>query len=181
MNVFKRNAIGLLIAAGVVTAPLHAAQAQVRAEQWNSLSAKELQSAIDRQHPAAYFVLAKKLFEEGKKDEAVFWFYAGQLRYRAYLKANPNLNPSGDPALFASLLQVLGQPINGYAFGDIPALAATIDRVLDWDAKNPDSFSAKDGSRDEIRQGLVKMKQEVVTRRDEIRATRKQNGLDNRN
>src|SRR6185312_4009701 len=32
--------------------------------------------------PPVLYVLSSVLFEQGKKDEAVFWFYAGQLRGR---------------------------------------------------------------------------------------------------
>ncbi len=49
-------------------------------------------------------------------------FNAGQLRFRAYLAANPSVDPSGAPALFSAIMETLGPPINGYAFGDIPAL-----------------------------------------------------------
>ena len=72
---------------------------------------EQLKKGIENQHPATYYILAQKLFESGKKDEAVFWFYAGQLRYRFHLLANPNLEPSGDPALFASLSEVIGRPV----------------------------------------------------------------------
>jgi hypothetical protein len=77
------------------------------------------------------FVLLWVLFGSGaagKRDEAVFWFYAGQLRYRVYLLVNKDkLEPSGDPAVFASLSEEIGRPLNEYAFGDIPQLAKTID------------------------------------------------------
>src|SRR5215510_15118295 len=90
----------------------------------------QLRQGIESQHPAVYYVLARKLFETGQRDEATFWYYAGQLRYRFYLKATPGLDPSGDPALFGSLSEVIGQPINEWAFGDLDALRATLDRVL---------------------------------------------------
>ena len=57
------------------------------------------------------------------------------------------LRPDADPALFASLSEVVGRPINEYAFGDIPALAATIDRVLAWHAANDDPFTHLRGGR----------------------------------
>src|SRR5688572_1362555 len=71
----------------------------------------ELEQGIENEHPVTYYMLASRLFEGGQKDKAVFWFYAGQLRYRFHLSASPNLPPDGDPALFASLNSVLGQPI----------------------------------------------------------------------
>src|SRR5579872_3010843 len=35
------------------------------------------------EHPLAMMVLAHRLFNAGRKDEGVFWFYLGQLRWRA--------------------------------------------------------------------------------------------------
>ena len=73
----------------------------------NKLTPEQLQEGIEGRHPAAYYILAAKLFAGGKKDDAVFWFYLGQLRYRFHLAANPELDPPGDPALFASRLKAI--------------------------------------------------------------------------
>ena len=97
--------------------------------------------ALAGQHPAEYYKRAGELFQEGKKDDAVFLFYLGQLRYRTLLLAKPSTDPTADPAIFASLSEVTGKPINQYAFGDIPALARTIDAVLAYDTANPDTFT----------------------------------------
>jgi hypothetical protein len=81
-------------------------------------------SGIENQHPAYFYILAEKLFAVGKKDEPLFWYYAGQLRYRVYLLVNKDkLDPTGDPAVFAALSEEIGRPINEYAFSDIPRLA----------------------------------------------------------
>ena len=39
--------------------------------------------------PPAFFALSAVLFQDGKKDEAAFWFYAGQLR----LDSTPTVVP----------------------------------------------------------------------------------------
>jgi len=145
---------------------------------------EQLKKGIENQHPATYYILAQKLFESGKKDEAVFWFYAGQLRYRFHLLANPDLEPSGDPALFASLSEVIGRPINEYAFGDLKALDATLEKVLTWDEATANGFtSAKTHKAEWIktREGLKGMRKQVLDSSDSIRARRKANGLPNRN
>ena len=93
--------------------------------------------------------------------------------------ARPNLPPSGDRALFASLSEVVGRPVNEYAFGDLPALARTVDAVLAWDLKNPDSytppaqFAAAHAS---VRSGLASMKAQLLAGADQIRAQRKRAG-----
>jgi hypothetical protein len=141
-------------------------------------------ATVERQHPAEHFKRAAALFRAGDRDRAVFWFYLGQLRYRVHLAARDGqLDPSGDPALFASLMQVVGGPINRHAFGDVPALARTIDEVLAWDDAHPDGFTPKDrfaAERADIRKGLSAMRDEALATQEEIRATRIRNGLQNR-
>jgi hypothetical protein len=144
---------------------------------------EQIVQGIEGRHPAIYFVLAQKLFEAGRKDEATFWYYAGQLRYRFYLKATPGLDASGDPALFGSLSEVIGRPINEYAFGDLDAFRVTLDRVLTWDDQSPNSFTAKDQHRaawSETRAGLRGLIEHVRDNAESIRRQRAANGLENR-
>jgi hypothetical protein len=149
-----------------------------------TLSIEQLRNGIENRHPYYLYILAGKLFAAGKKDEAVFWFYAGQLRYRVYLQVNKNkLDPSGDPALFASLSEDLGRPLNEYAFGDIPQLAKTIDAVLAWDQSHSNALTPREKYRSEYEQittGLTHMRDEVVRKADSIRKTRAANGMENR-
>jgi hypothetical protein len=150
-----------------------------------TLSIEQLRNGIENRHPSSFYILAGKLFfAAGKKDEAVFWFYAGQLRYRVYLLVNKNkLKPSGDPAVFTSLSEEIGRPLNEYAFGDIPQLAKTIDAVIAWDLSHSDALTPRDKYRSEYEQivaGLTQMRDEVVRKADSIRKTRTANGLENR-
>jgi hypothetical protein len=141
-------------------------------------------AALAGQHPAAYYQRAAQMFGAGKKDDAVFVFYLGQLRYRAHLSARRDLKPDGDPALFASLSEVVGRPLNEYAFGDIPALTRTIDAVLAYDRANPDPFTPPASFPQAyagVRDGLGAMRAQVLKDADKIRATRRSNGLENRN
>lgn len=76
----------------------------------------------------AYFLLL-----HGRKDEAVFWFYAAQLRFRyqAAIKG-------GDYGQVLSvMLMTVGPSINNYAFQDTIKLSNTLDRVLEWDIATP--------------------------------------------
>jgi len=146
-------------------------------------SAAELKEGIENAHPASYYILAQKLFSDDAKDDAVFWFYAGQLRYRFHLASSPDLDPSGDPALFSSLSEVVGRPLNEYAFGNMDDLVKTIDHVLEWDEKTPNGFTSKETHEKEwleIRKGLEGMRAYIIENADQIRATRDKNGLENR-
>lgn len=45
----------------------------------------QLKQDIEKRHPADYYLLAAKLLKDpATKQEAVFWFYVGQIRYRYY-------------------------------------------------------------------------------------------------
>lgn len=168
--------IAFLLAAVLIAAP-------AQAENQPAVDIETLESTIADQHPAAYYELAGRLFAADRKDEAVFWFYAGQLRYRIHLTCHPDLQPDGDPALFASLSESLGRPLNEYAFGDTAALAATIARVLEWDEATPNGFTSKTECADAVtsqRAGLAEMERYVQDNAETIRRQRSENGLPNR-
>jgi hypothetical protein len=176
MNAARTLALLFVLA---VTAPhaLSSAYAQ------GALATPAAVPALAGQHPAEYYKRAGELFKEGKKDDAVFVFYLGQLRYRTFLLAKPGSDPTGDPTIFASLSQVIGKPINQYAFGDIPGLTRTIDAVLAYDAANPDTFTPPaqySKVHDDVRNGLTAMKTKMLGEADRIRADRLKNGLENR-
>jgi hypothetical protein len=172
----------LFVVAACFAALCGAANAQTRPPvEFDSLSAQttaQLIAGIERKHPAAYYALAKRLFEEGERDEAVFWFYTGQIRYRAYIMSHYT-QLQDDNALFSSLTENVGEPINAYALGDIVGLVNTIDRALAWDAANPDEFAVA-SMREQSRVGSWGMKSRLLRTADEIRADRAKNGLENR-
>jgi hypothetical protein len=142
---------------------------------------EQLKSGIENKDPATYYLLASKLFKQGDKDEAAFWFYLGQLRFRFELAANPKQDPSGGPALFGALSEEVGRPLNEYAFADIPKLARTIDKVLEWDASHDNGYTPKQPNQaalTDTRDGLVKLKETILAKQDEIKASRKASGLE---
>lgn len=141
----------------------------------------QLKQGIEQKHPAEYYKLAARLFADpSSKPEALFWFYVGQIRYRYYLAASPDLPPDGDPALFASLSEVVGRPINEYAGGKPDLWIAEINHALAWDEKHENGFTPKAKSPDKYRQiraGLVSMRDQLVAMKDKLPEMRRQNGL----
>jgi len=89
--------------------------------------------------PVLYF-LSSVLFEGGKKDEAMFWFYAGQLRGR--IDANICADISAQAAM-GELNQRFGLLINQYSFKDIPKLTNTVSQVLVWEEKTPCAYDRR--------------------------------------
>jgi hypothetical protein len=143
----------------------------------------ELVRILPDQHPAFYYVLASRLLAANRKDEAVFWFYAGQLRYRIRLACHPNLAPDVEPALLASLQEEVGRPINEYAGADPDAWAAAIARARDWDAQTRNGFEPKAPCQAQIadqRNGMAALIAQIRQNKDRIRAERRANGLPNR-
>lgn len=143
----------------------------------------ELIRIIPDQHPAFYYVLASRLFAANRRDEAMFYFYAGQLRYRIRLACHPDLPPGTEPALFASLQEVVGTQINGHAGGDPDAWIAAIERARDWDARTRNGYEPKAPCQEQIadqRAGMGALVEQIRQSKDQIRADRRANGLPNR-
>ena len=130
-------------------------------EEYSSMSIEELKNSASELHPSGLYLLAGKLFKENKKEEAVFWFYAGQIRFRFHIMANPDLEPSGDPALFNSMNHVLGQPINQYAGKDIGKWLENIEKAKKWDAENENSTTSKEEHSEVYAQVLTGLEQMV--------------------
>jgi hypothetical protein len=84
--------------------------------------------------PPVLYVLSSVLFEQGKKDDAVFWFYAAQLR--GLIDANICADKSAVAAIGA-MNQKFGTPINQYSSKNLPLLTNTVEAVLAWEEKTP--------------------------------------------
>ena len=80
-------------------------------------SIEALAAGIEHEGPLAALELSNRLWVAGRKDDAVFFFYLGQLRYRAYLLSDPKR----DRSLFDAMISAMRPPINQYVFGDIKA------------------------------------------------------------
>ena len=62
-----------------------------------TLSIEQLRNGIENRHPSSFYILAEKLFAAGKKEEAVFWFYAGQSLIRLFHTVENNGSCEMDP------------------------------------------------------------------------------------
>jgi transposase len=95
-----------------------------------------IRTAPHRFPPPALYALAHTLFGRDERDEAVFWYHAGQLRARF------DVERSADPTV-ADVLTLLrrqyGGPINRYSFtvAELAALREAVHRAVEWDATTP--------------------------------------------
>jgi hypothetical protein len=146
---------------------------------------------------AAMYVAAIRHYDLGQKDEAVYWFYSAQYRARLFASILSDKNPKsiGGSAFEASAAhgafqQLAGEYINGYAFGKLDTLKATIKTVQSESGKSLPQFTAiypkvsfipagewPDKSK-EVSAGLSKLLDMIETRADEIKIQRKQNGIE---
>ncbi|HEX8481656.1 MAG TPA: hypothetical protein VF650_07130 [Allosphingosinicella sp.] len=126
---------------------------------------------ISDQHPALYYIFASRLFDSGRKDEALFWFYAGQLRYRIRLGCHPDLPQDSEPALFGALQATVGEKINSHARRRPASWISTLERVFEWDARTANGFEPRASCQAAIaeqRKGLVKLTDYVRKHRSEL-------------
>ena len=98
----------------------------------------QIRKQPEKYAPPVFYLLSNVLFQMGDKDEAAFWFYAGQLRAR--FDANRCAEPSARAAV-AELNDQYGAIINKYVFMEKPSmLDDLVPRVVDWDRKTAHNY-----------------------------------------
>lgn len=95
---------------------------------------REVISAPQNYAPPVFYVLSAILFKSDLKDDAAFWFYAGQLRAR--FDAN-RCNDASARSAVTVLNKRYGAAINQYMFQDPSKLLALVEKVVEWDRKTP--------------------------------------------
>ena len=65
-----------------VLIPLFFCQPTIAREPEAIQTIEELEVGIQNKSPATYFALATELYRNGQKDDASFWYYVGEVRYR---------------------------------------------------------------------------------------------------
>lgn len=90
----------------------------------------EVLAGADRAEPLSLMLAASRHFEFGAQDDAVLWFYAGQLRARYA----PELAGENSQLVTISSM-TLGEGINAYAMRDIVRMIETIAKAMQWDEK----------------------------------------------
>lgn len=139
---------------------------------------------IEQKHPSNYILVASNYFKNGQKEQATFWYYLGQLRYRYYFLANKEtMSGTEDASLMSALFETVGRPINEHAFGGLEQLREHIDAAITWDEEHENLFCSKQENakaRQEVLEGLAALRQQTIDRADWIRTSRERNGLENR-
>ena len=102
-------------------------------EAWDNLTFPEM------------YVAAIRLYDQGFRDEATYWFYSAQYRGRLLgsLVDREKMGSMGDPGFELvqaanAFQQLVGPYINGYAFGDIDNVVQIVERVQKENRALPD-------------------------------------------
>ncbi len=173
----KRLLLSLLLATTFSTAALAIDQ-----DGFDQLSNAQIEQQAEDLHPGAMYILAARLLEEGRGQEAANWMYAGQLRYRFMLEAGPD--PMQQETLqFNALSEQVGRPVNEYIAGDVDEWIAAMEWALEWDAAHDNAITSKTEHAElleRVRAGLQSLIDKVDANRDSIPTEREANGLDNR-
>lgn len=89
--------------------------------------------------PMTMMVLAIRLYDVGRRDDAVFWFYVAKDRYivmAGVLDIDNDLFAQAHEAV-GSFVTLAGPIINGYAFCNLAKQAALHAKAIDWIERNP--------------------------------------------
>ena len=137
-----------------------------------STKAVEKAKKLENRHPSGFFEAASDYYEQGKINDAALLFYIGQLRYRYYLAAKPDLEPGGEEALFASLRSALGSEIN-YKLGqnDVDTYIEILDAVIEWGKKRDYDYYPKKHNPEKYEktlQGLKELRSHVTNNKDKF-------------
>lgn len=106
-------------------------------EQQKKMAIENILKSPNDYNPPVLYALSRALFQQGNKDEAMFWFYVAQLRAR--YDANLCMDNSAKDAT-SILTDEYGPEINKYAFQDIDKLEKTMNRVVNFVRTNMENY-----------------------------------------
>jgi hypothetical protein len=126
---------------------------------------RQLEDGIQNKAPATYFALATELFRNNQKEEAAFWYFVGDIRYRASILAKAQASDASEEQYhFSFVSESVGQAIFGSANHHPSVLIKAIDRALAWDQEQPNGYTSKvqfGAEYERARQELLALQQRI--------------------
>ena len=150
-------------------------------EQVVSMSVDELKKDAQSIHPIGFYLLANKVFKEGKKDESIFWFYVGSIRYRYFLSSVGEDPFDHENELFGKVQFEIGGVILDYAGGHPEFWAEQIGKANQWDTDSLNLFYLKKNNPSalaDIKENARVLQQKLLAEKDEIIRQRIENGAE---
>lgn len=136
-----------------------------------SMSLDQLKRNAALLHPAGYYILANGLFHAGHKDESIFWFYIGSLRYRYYLSSIESNPFHPEEELFGKFQFEVGTVLLDYAGGNPEFWSEQVAKAITWDDENDNIFFAKHNDPAElrdVRQSMLELQNKLIEEKDNI-------------
>ena len=146
-----------------------------------SMTIKQLKANAEFMHPVGFYVLAMRLFKEDKKDESLFWFYIGSIRYRHFLSSigDDPFHPENE--LFGKLQFEIGGTILDYAGGDPEFWAKQIGEASKWDDDHLNLFFPKTNNPEDliaVKENIQQLIAKLLEEKDEIIRQRIENNAE---
>jgi hypothetical protein len=156
----------------------------------------KMKQAWDKLTFPEMYVAAIRLYDQGFRNEATYWFYSAQYRGRllASLVDREKMGSMGDPGFELiqaanAFQQLVGPYINGYAFGDIDNLVHIVERVQKENRALPDLnkiyprviFKKKSewqAGNTGLNEGLTKLLAMLKEQKADIKRQRTERGMD---
>ena len=98
---------------------------------------------LDKIEPAYFFSSVGYLLKLEKYNDASVVYFVGYFRYKYYNSANPDYQPSGDGALFASLNSMFREPVFIYLKSDADNFIMVLEYVKNWVVNHDFDFFPK--------------------------------------
>jgi len=105
-----------------------------------TLKAESVDSVLSNPNyynPPVIYALSNELFKRGRKREAAYWFYVGQLRAR--YDANLCLDKTAEQVT-SILTDIYGPEINKFALENIDSLEITVNKVVAFVRANEENY-----------------------------------------
>jgi len=120
------------------------------------------------EHPLRQLLDSQALWEANDRELSAYVYFVGQIRYRTYLMANPDLSKDRDLALHGSLTDQGDYRIFEWVrgLGTQAGLLDIIDQALRWHTENDDQLTPKSNNAQAhkvVHDGLIALRSHYAT------------------
>lgn len=157
-------------------------------------TAQTIKTNIDKVNVETLFVLSNRLYDLKQKDEAVYWYYTASFRRNVFKQTAIDNNNGAEirelTQAFDAYRKLLGEYVNGYAFGDIDKNIEICREVIKDNAQMKSlstaypEFKFDDTKLEEVvKDGVIDREKFILfmkDNREDIKKQRIENGIENK-
>ena len=153
-------------------------------EKSSKFTIEELEKEASKIHPVSIFKLSGELWKEGKKEEALMWYYIGSLRYRIRLESIKDTEEYEGENYYFEKMEIETKPVFlEWAGGNPLQWAEQIAKAIEWDEKNINIYTSKNEHIEIYNTNIESVRKLIEILKDtsdDILSQRKEQGLENR-